>query len=26
LPDLGGEARLRGAGVEPVSLVQFAGE
>ena len=25
LPDLGGEARLRGAGVEPLSLIQFPG-
>lgn len=26
LPELGGETRLRAAGVEPLSLVQFAGE
>lgn len=26
LPDLGGEERLRASGVEPLSLVQFAGE
>ncbi len=26
LPELGGEARLRSVGVEPLSLVQFAGE
>ncbi len=25
LPDLGGEARLRSAGVEPLSLIQFPG-
>ncbi|MGL4206248.1 MAG: adenine phosphoribosyltransferase [Aeromonadaceae bacterium] len=26
LPELGGEARLKASGVEPLSLVQFAGE